>query len=279
MLFPIQQLLEGRPEPMCAVKGSRVSDALIRMVANDYSQLPVIDGQGHLSGIISEDSIIRTYYYGGGAPLLDLTVDHCQKPAVTAPPDSDIFEVLDLLKATYAVVIVREQRPVGILTDYDTTHFFRDISEGLILVEDIEVTLRQYIEAVLDTEHAMDAALVSAFGPHRRNPGKPAYAYDSLSFGQHILFIVTGKNWPKFERLLAPKGLFRPSWTTSARSGTSSHIFAGGWTRCSTRLCCTPGTGSPPGPGPARLRLPRSSACASHPPRWLSIRARAPSSD
>jgi CBS domain-containing protein len=209
VLFPIQQLIEGRGEPLSVPKDTKLSDALALMVEHDYTQLPVVDENGKLLGVVSDDSIIRTYYHSSGTvSLLDLTVDHCQKRAVTLSPESDIFEALDELKNVYAIIIVKDQKPVGILTDYDTTHFFRDLSEGLILVEDIEVTLRQYIEAGFPTENAMQAALLRAFKHDKKDPTRPASEYEELSFGQHIQLITTDENWIKFNDVLGPKSLF-----------------------------------------------------------------------
>ena len=179
------------------------------MVVNDFSQLPIVDVRGKLMGIISEQTIVRKYHLiNGKVPLLDLTVDHCQEPATTLPPDEDIFKALDLLNSVYAIVIVDNGEPHGILTDYDTTRFFRDIAGGLLLVEDIEVTLRKYIEAAFSDEHSTQAALVAAFGTNRQDTTKPAFEYEELSFGQHIQLITTERNWSKFKGVFEPKDLF-----------------------------------------------------------------------
>lgn len=209
MLFPVQQLLEGK-EALAAVKRTdKVSAALAIMVKNDYSQLPVVDDAGNLLGMITEQSIISTYYHTGGAvSIFDLTVDNCETKPYTLPQDRDIFEALDLLESVYAIVIVDGRKPKGILTAYDATHFFRDLSEGLILVEDIEVTLRQYIESILSDESAMQAALLRAFRPDRQDPKKPGKEYDELSFGEHVQLISTEQNWEKFSRYLEPKEMF-----------------------------------------------------------------------
>ncbi|MGD9030612.1 MAG: DUF4268 domain-containing protein, partial [Anaerolineae bacterium] len=210
MLFPIAQLVQERGEPLCVSQDTKLGDALALMVENDYSQLPVVNDAGHLTGIVSESSILSIYYHSEGAvQLLELPVHHCQSPAVTISPESDVFEALDLLKTVYAIVVVEEQCPIGILTNYDTTHFFRDISEDLIIVEDIELTLRQHIEDVFPDEHARCAALVRAFDQSKQEPSRPRYEYDELTFGQHILLIVTEGNWPKFEEFLGPKKLFK----------------------------------------------------------------------
>jgi hypothetical protein len=129
-------------------------------------------------------------------------------PPRTISPDSDIFEALNLLENVYAVVVVENQKPVGILTDYDTTHFFRDLSEGLIIVEDIEVTLRQFIESVFPDNRSMDAALMRAFKENKKDPARPAKEYEELSFREHIQLIITEHNWEKFAAYFAPRELF-----------------------------------------------------------------------
>ncbi|GAC1620186.1 MAG: hypothetical protein NVS4B7_12290 [Ktedonobacteraceae bacterium] len=209
MLFPLERLLEGRGIPLCVNHDTKVREALKLMVENDFSQLPVLDKNGNLSGIISEQTIVRYYYYvRGNVSLLDLTVDHCQTPPVTLVPESDLFEALDALKNVYAIVIVKGREPIGILTDYDASSFFRDLSEGLILVQDIELTLRRYIETVIPEEKAMVAALMLAFGPDRRDHSKPGREYDKMDFGDHIQLITADSNWPKFKGVFEPNELF-----------------------------------------------------------------------
>ena len=208
MLFPLELLLQ-KSEPTYICKDKTIREALQLMIANDFSQLPVVDAQNNLTGIISEQTIVRKYHLvNGNVSLLDLTVDHCQTPAVTLPSNEDLFKALDLLKDVYALIVVDDGKPKGILTDYDTTHFFRDIAGGLILVEDIEVTLRKYIEAAFPDDNPMQAALFVAFGKNHQDQTKPAYEYHKLSFSQHIKLITTERNWPKFEGVFEPKKLF-----------------------------------------------------------------------
>jgi hypothetical protein len=209
MLFPIEQLLKNKNELNCIPQSKTVRDALTQMVKNDYSQLPVLDETGSLLGIITEQSIISTYFHSMGAvSLLDLGVDHCLTRAAILSADSDIFEALDILHNVYAIVIIKNQKPIGILTDYDTTHFFRDLSEGLILIEDIETTLRQYIQHTFENDNVMKAALMRAFQADRRDQSKPAREFESLSFSQHIQLITTETNWEKFASYFEPKPLF-----------------------------------------------------------------------
>jgi CBS domain-containing protein len=209
MLFPIKKLVEDHAPLLCIPKTALVREALALMVENDYSQLPIINEHENLIGIISETSIINTYFHiNTTLSLLNLTVDHCMTSPKTISQENDIFEALNLLDSVYAVVVVEDQKPIGILTDYDTTQFFRNLSEGLIIIQDIEVTLRQYIESVFRNTHSIDAALMLAFKPDKKDTTRPAKEYEELSFRDHIQLIVTEKNWEKFSSYFAPKEMF-----------------------------------------------------------------------
>lgn len=207
MLYPVEKLLANR-DNLCTIRQTaKVREALAQMAQGDFSQLPVVDEQGNLVGLISEQTITRTYYHvDENVSLFDLTVDHCMAPAVTLNIDADIFEALDRLQRTYAIVITENRKPVGLLTFYDTTHFFRNLTEGLIFVEDIEITLRQYIEDIYTTEQRREQATINAFG---MDGAKPRRDYESLTLGQYINLITHPKNWPDFEPFLAPTNLFR----------------------------------------------------------------------
>jgi hypothetical protein len=156
---------------------------------------------GNLRGIITEATINRTYYHvQEKISLLALPVTHCQTRPVTISPNSDVFEALDLLKNEGSIVVVEDDKPVGILTHFDTTNFFRDVSEGLILVEDIEVTLRQYIESAFPSEDEMQQAIKSALGQERD--------YHHLSFWHQMKVVMAESNWEKFQPVFQSKDLF-----------------------------------------------------------------------
>jgi CBS domain-containing protein len=213
MLFPLERLINRseKPDIVYVKQDDTIRKALKLMIENDFSQLPVVDESGYLVGTVTERRLIRMYYHlVEGVSLLDLKVDHCIAPPVTLPSDRDIFEALNRLKDNdvSAIIVTEGNKPRGILTDFDMTQFFRDISEGLILIEDIEVTLRQHIEKAFPDEHAMLAALMSAFKHDRRDESKPAKMYDELTLYEYIQLITNERNWPKFKGVFEPMGIF-----------------------------------------------------------------------
>ena len=213
MLFPLERLIDRSEKPglICIKEDQTIREALECMIENDFSQLPVIDNNDNLLGIISERRVTRMYYHLiEGISLLDLKVNHCLAPVVTLPPERDLFEALNRLKDkdVFALVITKNNKPIGILTDYDMTQFFRDLSEGLIFVEDIEVTLRQHIQKAFPDTHALMTALMYAFKPGRRDPSRPAKEYEELTFYDYIQLITNERNWPKFQGIFEPMDMF-----------------------------------------------------------------------
>lgn len=209
MIYPVDLLIKGHSLQTIDEDDS-VRDALVVMVSNDFSQLPAVNKLGNLSGLISEQSISRSYLYlGDDAGLLDLKVaDCCEKPTVLAL-ESDVLDALGLLKRTPSVVIVSDKKPVGIVTTTDAIEFFRDLAEGLVLIEDMEVTLRQYVDEAFPTEEAREQALRNAFDNRKKDDGSREVSYDRLTLGDYINLVTNRRNWEHFQGPLESRTVFQ----------------------------------------------------------------------
>jgi hypothetical protein len=124
--------------------------------------------------------------------------------------EDDLLEACDRLRDDeFAVVIVDNHKPVGIITSNDLTDFFRRRSEDFIKVEDIEVTLRLRTRDAFPTEEEMDRALMLGLGPDPADPTRPRKEFNELSLGEIIGVIVHAQNWPRFNGIFEPLDLFR----------------------------------------------------------------------
>lgn len=148
MPFTVEQLLGDRGEPITAERDETVKKAFERMLEYDFSQLPVVDANRHPYGLVTSESILRAVNYFSVTPD-KLSVMHAIKRVPTYRTDADLFEVLDGIRDAATVLIVESTgRLRGIVTSYDTTDYFHRRAEDLMLVEDVELTLRDYIEAI-----------------------------------------------------------------------------------------------------------------------------------
>jgi hypothetical protein len=147
MPYPVQNLIEGRGLPVTAQPNDSAADALKLMIEHDYSQLPVIDEGRHPLGMVTHESILRALS-NFGLSLGELRVSNAIVKAHKYYPEDDLFDLLDRLKETNAVLIVdSEQRLIGIVTSYDSTEYFRRRAEDMMVVEDIEGMVKDLVLA------------------------------------------------------------------------------------------------------------------------------------
>lgn len=163
MPFTVQDLIIDRPQPLTVSRDESVQTALRLMIEGDYSQLPVVDRDGKAEGFITSDSIIRALSHFD-LTIKEMRVFHAMTGPLTHSPDDDLFGLLDDLKDAYAVAVIdNEKRVIGIVTSYDTTEYFRRRGEDIMLVEDIETMLKEYVLAAFqDPSGEMDRTSLEA---------------------------------------------------------------------------------------------------------------------
>lgn len=209
----VQHLIPESQTPeslVTATEEMSIQDALERMSEYDFSQLPVVDKEFKLKGLVSSDSILRTVSYFRST-LDKIKVSHATFNAKTCRPDDDLSELLNGLRDASAIPIVdKVGKLIAIVTNYDTAEYYRQRAEDIMLAEDIETTLRDYIEtgyrnnegnidndalrkAVEDiTPSGRDAknkfkqALCSYLGRSRQIPPQPDHQLIDDVFMQHL---------------------------------------------------------------------------------------------
>jgi CBS domain-containing protein len=149
MPFLVKDLIEGRGEPVTVTRDCSVKRALDLMIEHDFDQLPVVTEDKKHLGMVTNGSILRSLNCFD-VKLDLLRVSDALTKVRAFREDDDLFALLNDLRERFAVPIVDGANVVvGIVTNYDTTEFFRQQSENLMMVEDIELALRQYIRTAV----------------------------------------------------------------------------------------------------------------------------------
>jgi CBS domain-containing protein len=162
MIFTVEDLLEGRSKPVCARLDATAAEAISLMTEHDFSQLPVVNEVGSPVGIITTDSLLRAANHLG-VLLHDLKVRDAYEAHKAMRVDGDLFDLLDEVQRSYAVLIVdADGRLTGIVTQFDTTAYFRRRAEDMMVVEDIETTLKEHIFRIYNAEMDRGTALNNA---------------------------------------------------------------------------------------------------------------------
>lgn len=157
MAAPIHRLMQDQPSLVTIPPGATLQEAVSRMIENDFSQLPVVeDGRpfGSPASFITSSSIARALRVFGTS-LEHLRVRDALVPARTLSADEDLFSKMDDLLDAYAVLVLNQDGTIaGIVTSYDTSQYFRRRAEDMLLVEDIETTLKDHVRSAFGGDEA-----------------------------------------------------------------------------------------------------------------------------
>lgn len=158
MSYTIGELIKDPKPPVTVKKTDSVVHAVGLMRQHDYSQLPVVDGENRPIGIVTSDSILRSLDFLGSS-LNGLLVSHAMQQSIPKLKLDDLLSVLQnrLLESYSALITNDENRLIGIVTNYDTAEYYRSRANDMMLVEEIENSLRNHVLA----SYKYDVATIS----------------------------------------------------------------------------------------------------------------------
>lgn len=239
----IGELLQGKPDPVTTRPHESLTDALARMVRHDYSQLPVVDDDGKPVAIITADSIVRALHNFDVLPGALRVLDAMRPRFSTCEIDDEVLDYLDDLQEQPAIFVAdpRTKKLVGILTSHDTTDYFRRRAQDIMLVQDIEEMIKNYVRAAFNgaDEGALSSAIdeitpsntkelqprfnkalarylelsggtntkidyslaKKAFEEHLYQK-EDARAFERLTLNDYIELLVSKTRWERYERVL-----------------------------------------------------------------------------
>jgi len=213
MPYLVENIVSQQSDLTSVKEDDTATHALNLMIENDYSQLPVVDNDGRLAGMVTYQSIIQA------ARSFELKIDELFVRDITQTNiksfdiEDNLFDVLDEIKKNNAVVIVEpDGTPVGIVTSYDAAEFLRTRSEGLMRVEDIEITLKTLVLSYYSSKEGkiefdrLDQDIQSMTGYRLDiNSAKKPLKFNDLNLNDYINFVVRKQTWDYFEPILKIK--------------------------------------------------------------------------
>ncbi|MFF4349101.1 CBS domain-containing protein [Streptomyces sp. NPDC001530] len=174
--------------PECVRVGDSVKTAMTLMVLRGYSQLPVLDADGRLRGVVSWESIGRARMADPAAGLEAATVR-----AREADRSDDLLDWLGTIQQSgYVLVRDHEHKVCGLITGADLTAQFGTRVRPFILVEEIEQRLRRVVDRCIPLDR-MRAAV-----PPRQ--ASRVHSAANMSFGAYGHLLKVPENWDALGR-------------------------------------------------------------------------------
>ncbi|MGW0333108.1 CBS domain-containing protein [Streptomyces sp. NPDC003011] len=163
--------------------GDSIGTAMTIMVLRGYSQLPVLDADGRLRGVVSWESIGRARMSDPNAGLQAATVRGQE-----ADRSDDLLDWIGTIQQSgYVLVRDHDHKVCGLITAADLTVQFGTRVRPFVLVEEIEQRLRRVVDRCIPLDR------IRAVVPRHR--ASRVHSAADLSFGAYGYLLKVPENW------------------------------------------------------------------------------------
>lgn len=183
------RLKAANRKPISVTLNDPIEAATTLMLTHDFSQLPIMQGDRTVKGMISWKSIGSRLALGASCT----TVLNCLDSHYELPDDASIFDAVSIIAAHDCVLVRdRENKISGLVTAADITNQFHVLAEPFLLLGDIESRIR--------------ALIVPHFSPEElgaaKNPSdgeRVVQNVSDLTFGEYVRLLENDQRWLKME--------------------------------------------------------------------------------
>lgn len=189
--FRIGSLPAANRKLVAVNQNDSLTKAITLMLQHDFSQLPVMQGEREVKGVITWKSIGSKQALGRNCSQ----VGDCREDAPIVDSNRTLFDAISTI-VEYGYVLVRDQRDrriTGIVTASDLSLQFQILSEPFLLLREIELHVRQLLG---DKLSMTDFELLDWSAPGTKN--KPQTIAD-LTFGQYVRLFQHPQVWAKLD--------------------------------------------------------------------------------
>lgn len=143
----LKDLLPPDQKPLTVQPHDTVLEAIERLRAHQYNQLPVVDDQDRCRGeVVTYETILHASLAFDTEPA-KLKVKDATKRVPTYGADDDLLTTLDAIqKSDFALIVGEDDKLDGIVTTADTTAYFHKYAGDLMMIEGVEVSIKEAIE-------------------------------------------------------------------------------------------------------------------------------------
>jgi len=186
--FRIGRLPAANKKLVVVNQNDSLTKAVTLLLEHDFSQLPVMQGEREVKGMITWKSIGSRFAFGCKCDL----VSDCREDAQVVNSDRTLFGAIPTI-VEHGYVLVRnrgDNKITGIVTASDLSLEFQSLSEPFLLLREIELHVRRLLAGKIGGE---DFDALANDAPPMPTPKNIA----DLTFGQYVRLVQHPKIWPK----------------------------------------------------------------------------------
>jgi predicted transcriptional regulator len=175
-----------------------ITTAITKMLQFDFSQLPIMQGDRVVKGVISWKSVasLRISHQQGEF------VRDCSEVAQVIDASGTLFDAVPTI-AKHGYVLVKDpqsNRITGIVTSSDLNLHFQQLTEPFLLLREIELSIRELLKSRLTAD---DLKLIELESPKP----VPISQIAGLSFGHYIRLFQRSDIWVKLNLKIDQKSV------------------------------------------------------------------------
>ena len=197
----VNMLEAANNKPLSVKPDTSLTEAITLMIAKDYSQLPVMQNERNVKGIVSWKSIGYRRSFGQDSNDVRDYVD----PVTVIPKDTTLFEAIGIVERNDYVLVQDSDNTIsGIVTASDLTNQFEQIAGPFLLVGEVEGHLRNLVHGKFTTEQMNDVAGGAADGTAREINGAA-----DLTLGDYCQLFERAELWGHLNLAVDQKGFVK----------------------------------------------------------------------
>jgi len=185
--YRLTKLAAANRPPVSVKPDTSLAEAVTIMMANDFSQLPVMTTERDVKGAVSWKSVANRLGLGKTGSAAREFMD----PAPILPSEASLFSAIPLIAENqYVLVRGPDQRIVGIVTATDLSLQFQLLAEPFLLLGEVENHIRRMLHGRFDV-----AELTAAKDPG--DTSREVNSVSDLTFGEYIRLLEDPSKWQK----------------------------------------------------------------------------------
>lgn len=183
----VGRLTSANNKPISVSPSDTLQKAITLMMSNDFSQLPVMNSERDIKGVISWKSIASSQSLGKDGK----TAKDYMYPPLVLKYDATLFEVIEqVAKNDFVFIKSEDERISGIVTATDLNDQFRTLAEPFLLIGEIEIGIRRILHGRFSK-----AELNKAISPTDKS--RSVESISDLTLGEYVRLLENDQRWEK----------------------------------------------------------------------------------